>query len=189
VFFFTIGWTVGANTSSRLLDSHAETTVVRLGTWFTTPGIALAAASVYFDGPLPVIFAGLLITGTGIGLSTNAALTLLRALTPPDQIGRAASAHQFIRNQGFTLGSALGGSVVLFTVGSRLGTVEPVQRLLSGDDLSVSGEVAEAVASGYANTLLVALALSTLAAIPIRLLRRHLADARALADDERDSAR
>jgi MFS family permease len=182
VFFFTIGWTIGANTSSRLLDSRAESTVMRSGTFFTTPGLALAAVAVTFDWPLAVIFVGLMSAGVGIGLSTNAALTLLRALTPADQIGRAGSAHQFIRNQGFTLGSALGGSVLLFTVGARLGTIEPVQRLLSGDDLAVSDRVAGAVSGGYATTLFVAVSISALAAIPIRVLRRHLTEARSAAD-------
>ncbi|MGF1667665.1 MAG: MFS transporter [Acidimicrobiia bacterium] len=188
VFFFTIGWTVGANVSSRLLDRRAESAVMRTGTWFTSSGLTLTAVTVLLDGPLPVIFAGLLFAGVGIGLATNAGLTLLRAVTPPEQIGRAASAHQFIRNQGFTLGSALGGSVLLFTVGARLGTVEPVQRLLSGDDLSASSDVSQAVASGYATTLMMAAALSMLAFIPISLLRRHLAEARAEADRRRRDA-
>jgi MFS family permease len=182
VFFFTIGWTIGANTSSRLLDRHAESTVMRTGTFFTSPGLALTAVAVTFDWPLAIIFVGLMSAGLGIGLSTNAALTLLRALTPADQIGRAGSAHQVIRNQGFTLGSALGGSILLFVVGARLGTIEPVQRLLSGDDLTVSGEVASAVSGGYATTLFVAVVISALATIPIRVLRSHLSEQRAAAD-------
>jgi MFS family permease len=188
VFFFTIGWTVGANVSSRLLDRRAESTVMRIGTWFTSSGLTLTAVTVLLDGPLPVIFAGLLSAGVGIGLATNAGLTLLRAVTPAEQIGRAASAHQFIRNQGFTLGSALGGSVLLFTVGARLGTVEPVQRLLSGDDLTASSDVSQAVAGGYATTLMMAAGLSILAFIPISLLRRHLAEARTEADKRRSGA-
>lgn len=182
VFFFTVGWTIGANVSSRLLDRRAESSVMQLGTWFTAPGLVLTAVMVQLDGPLPLVFAGLMSAGLGIGLATNAGLTLLRAVTPAEQIGRAASAHQFIRNQGFTLGSALGGSVLLFSVGSRLGTVEPVQRLLSGDDLSVSGEVSRAVAGGYRNTLVVAVVIAVLSAVPIRVLRNHLAEARAAAD-------
>lgn len=187
VFFFTIGWTIGANVSSRLLDRRAETTVMRLGIFFTTPGLALTAVAAWFELPLPVMFAGLMAGGLGIGLSTNAGLTLLRALTPADQIGRAASAHQFTRNQGFTLGSALGGSVLLFVVGSKLGTIEPVQRLLSGDDLTVGSDVSQAVSVAYATTVSVAVAISLLAVIPIAMLRRHLATARAEADRRRAS--
>jgi len=185
VFFFTIGWTIGANASSRLLDTRAESTVMRLGTRFTIPGLAIAAAAARLDLVLPFLLAGLWAAGFGIGLSTNAGLTLLRAVTPPGQIGRASSAHQFIRNQGFTLGSALGGSVLLFSVGRTLGTVEPVQRLLAGDDLSVSEGVADAVKNGYTWTLVVAAVLSLGALIPIQILRRHLAAARADADASR----
>lgn len=188
VFFFTIGWTVGANTSSRMLDRMAESTVMRVGVLTTAPGLALATASVVIDAPLAFLFAGLLCGGIGIGLATNAALTLLRALTPPDEIGRAASAHQFIRNQGFTLGSALGGSVLLFVVGSRLGTVEPVQQLLAGQVLDGSAGIAEAVVAGYATTLSMALVIAVLALLPVASLRRYLATARAAADRDRRRA-
>jgi hypothetical protein len=135
--------------------------------------------------PLAVVFAGLLAGGLGIGMATNAALTLLRAVTPDAEIGRAASAHQFIRNQGFTLGSALGGSVLLLVVASRLGTIEPVERLLGGDTTGVGPEVADAVAAGYGTTIIVGLAISLLSIIPLRMLRSHLAASRAAADERR----
>jgi MFS family permease len=185
VFFFTIGWTLGANTSSRLLDRMAESSVIRLGAMITAPGLAVATVAVWLEAPLPFVFFGLLCGGVGIGLSTNAALTLLRSVTPEDQIGRAAAAHQFIRNQGFTLGSAMGGSVLLFVVGSRLGTVEPVQQLLAGEGPAPGPEVAGSVVAGYATTLLVGLVISLLSVIPVTSLRRHLAAARAVADESR----
>jgi MFS family permease len=187
VFFFTIGWTLGANGSSRLLDRMAESSVIRTGVFITAPGLALTAAAVRLDMPLAFVFAGLLAGGLGIGMATNAALTLLRAVTPDAEIGRAASAHQFIRNQGFTLGSALGGSVLLLVVGSRLGTVEPVERLLSGDATGVGPQVSEAVAAGYGTTVFVGLVISLFSIIPLRLLRRHLAVSRAAADERRSN--
>lgn len=185
VFFFTIGWTTGANLSSRLLDRMAETSVMRIGTWFTTPGLALASLVVWTGLHLAGLFAGLFAAGVGIGLATNAALTLLRALTPAAQIGRATSAHQFIRNQGFTLGSALGGSVLLFVIAAQLGTVEPVQQLLAGESTAVTSGVSEAVSSGYGWTLAVGVVISGLSVVPLRILRNHLAAARAEADEVR----
>ena len=189
VFFFTIGWTSGANLSSFMLNRMAETSVMRTGVAATTTGLALAAASTAMGWHLALVFAGLLLGGVGVGLSTNAGLNLVRALTPPALIGRATSAHQFIRNQGLTLGSAIGGSVLLFVVGRRLGDVAPVQRLLAGEAVDAAPDVAAAVAAGYATTLLVSLVISVLSVIPIRLLRRHLADARAAADSTRTNLR
>jgi hypothetical protein len=134
---------------------------------------------------LGLVLAALLLAGIGVGLSTNAALTLLRAVTPPAQIGRAASAHQFIRNQGFTVGSALGGSVMLFVVAAQIGAVEPVQRLLAGEDPALTVGVAEAVAAGYAASMIVATVIAAMAVFPVLSLRRHLAPARAAADEAR----
>jgi MFS family permease len=178
VFFFIIGWTIGANLSSRLLDRLAESTVMVIGSCCTIPGLAVAAVTVVADGPLAVVLGGLLVAGMGLGLSTNAALTLLRATTPASQIGRAAAAHQFMRSQGFTLGSAMGGAVLLLVVGGRLGSVEPVRRLLAGEAGGVGDTISVAVRSGYSATLVMSSVVAVLAIVPIVTLRRHLAPAR-----------
>jgi MFS family permease len=180
VFFFVVGWTLGANVSSRLLDRIADSSVMIIGMVVTVPGLLLCAGSAWWTWPLPVVFVGMGMAGGGIGMATNAALTLLRVTTPPESIGRVTSAHQFMRNQGFTLGSALGGAILLLVIGRRLESVDAVQQLLAGtgdlDPALVSGAVRDA----YAWTALVAAAISATAAIPMRSLRRHLAPARAI---------
>jgi MFS family permease len=189
VLFFTLGWSTGANVASRLMDRMSETTVMLLGVTSTVTGLALSAVAVGLTWPLPGLFSGLSLAGLGIGLSTNAALSLLRVATPSNQIGRATAAHQFMRNQGFTLGSALGGAVLLLVVSNSLGSVEPVQELLagggegaggagSGSAADVSASVAEAVQSGYGTTVIVSLVIAALAFVPMRHLRRIYADAR-----------
>ncbi len=178
VFFFVVGWTLGANVSSRLLDRISDSAVMMIGVVTTIPGLIVATAAAWWSWSFPVLFAGLLLAGAGIGLATNAGLTLLRAVTPPSTIGRATAAHQFIRNQGFTLGSALGGAVLLFVIGRRLGSVVAVQELLAGQTADADGATAAAVRSGYAWTAAVSVVLATTAILPTRALRLHLAPAR-----------
>lgn len=180
VFYFTIGWTLGSLASSRLQDRLAETTVILLGLGSTGPGLVLALIAAWLVWPLPVLYLGLMGAGLGVGLSTNAGLTLLRAMTPAEQIGRAISAHQFIRNQGFTIGAALGGAVMLLLVSARLGELESVRRLLAGETITAAAPAAAAVRDGYTATLAVATVLSVAALFPMVQLRRHLAPARAV---------
>ena len=179
VLWLTVGWTTGANVSSRMLDRMADTSVMFAGAVAAVLGLGIAAPATLGNWPLPYVFAGLFVLGGGVGLSTNSALSLVRASTPPNRMGRATAAYQFMRNQGLTLGAATGGAVILFVVASRLGSVEPVQRLLAGEDIGITTEVAEAVQAGYAVAILVSLCLALLAFIPLVLLRRMLAPARA----------
>ena len=180
VFFFVIGWTVGANLSSRLLDRFAETSVMALGTGLTIPGLVVVMLGARFTWPLAIILGALFVAGSGIGNATNAGLTLLRAMTADGAIGRASSAHQFIRNLGFTFGSALGGAVLLVTIGGALGGIDEVESLLAGTSQPGGADVAAAVASGYSAVALAATFGAVLALIPLFALRRHLADARAV---------
>ncbi len=185
VLFFTIGWTVGANGSSRLLDRMAESSVMRLGFLTTIPSLALVAWSATAGAALPIVFALLFIGGVGIGSSTNAGLTLLRSLSPPDEIGRVVSAHQFYRNLGFALGTAVGGAVILFVVAAAVGDVEIVRDLLAGEATVASSEVSAAIVDGFATAAAVGTVLSLGGVIPLAMLRRHLAPARATRDASR----
>ena len=177
VLFFTIGWTLGANTSSMVMNRTSPATVMSVGLAAGIVGTAIVVAGVATTGPLAVAFAGLLILGVGIGLSTNASLVILRAETPPAQIGRATAANQFARSQGFTLGAAAGGAILLFVVDRRLGSVDPIRTLLAGEELDsgvfTEAAVAEAVRAGFSAATITSLVIM-LAAIPaMRSLQRH----------------
>lgn len=177
VFFFVLGWTSGSNVSSRMLDRMPETSVMGIGLALTVPGLAMLAALIGADVALGWILAAMVVTALGVGLSTNAGLTLLRAVSDPAEIGRSSAAHQFFRNLGFTLGSALGGAIVLAVVARLVGDVEGVRQVLDAGgaaDPAVSG----AIRRGYAVAALVAFAVSGSAVIPFVSLRRHLAAAR-----------
>jgi hypothetical protein len=133
------------------------------------------AAAAIADASLIGVFIGLAGMGIGVGLTTNAGLTLLRRSTEPRLIGRAGAAHQFMRGQGFTVASAGGGAILLLVVSRRLGSTEPVQKLLAGEEIALSGDIAAAVREGFAVVGLVSAVVMIGAVWPQWALHRHLA--------------
>ncbi len=180
VLFFTVGWTAGANLSSRLLDRMAETSVMGAGFAFTIPSLVVLAILGNAGAALWSMFVVLFTAGVGVGISTNAGLTLLRALSSSDEIGRATSAHQFYRNLGFTLGAGIGGAVILLVVGRVVGDVEAVRDLLAGNASAASTDAARAISDGFTATAAVGSGIALTALVPFIALRRHLAPARAI---------
>lgn len=183
VFFFVIGWTLGANLSSRLLDRIADTSVIVIGFTATVSGLVAVVVASALRWPLALLFAVMLVAGSGIGMATNAGLTLLRSVTVAEQAGRATSAHQFYRNLGFAVGAAVGGAVMLFVVGREVADLEVVRELLAGS--GAASVAADAIQDGFTGAAIAALALALSAGIPLLALRRHLAPARAAANADR----
>jgi MFS family permease len=175
----TVGWTVGAILSSRLADRHSESWIVTLGFMVGVPSLAAAWAVITAGLSIYVAFGVFFISGMGVGMSTNAALTLLRAVTRSDQVGRVVSAHLFARNQGFTFGSAIGGAVLLLVVSLQLGDVELVRELIASPQGGGPEGAAAAVRSGFATTVAVGLGLTALGWLAAARMRRSLAVARA----------
>jgi MFS family permease len=185
VLYFTVGWTLGANVAGRLVDRRPETSLTLSGFFVTVPALIGIWAAASMDAPLWVIFALLVVAGSGVGAATNAALTLLRAATPDHQLGRATAAHQFARSQGFAIGPALGGSLILLVVTQRVGSVEEVQSLLSGAVDATAGQTSGAIGDGFAFAALVGAVLAALGIGPIIGLRRSLSEQRASRRAER----
>ncbi len=180
VLFFSLGWTAGANISSRLLDRWSESAVAVLGFCFTVPGLAGLALIASSDVSLVVIFALLCLSGLGIGFTTNAALTLLRAVTASATIGRVTSAHQFARSQGIAAGAAMGGAVMLLVVQRRIGDVEAVRQVLAGDSTGdLGGEIPEAVQAGFATASATGAVAAVIGGLMMMRMRSHLSAARA----------
>jgi len=123
-------------------------------------------------------FAAFFGMGIGVGMATNAALTLMRDVTDTPKIGRVASAHLFARNQGFTLGSAIGGAVLLLVVALQLGDPELVRDLIASPEGGGPVGAAEAVRSGFAAAIAVGLGISVVGIIASTRLRRALAEIR-----------
>ncbi len=168
VLFFTVGWTAGANLSSRLLDSRSELKVIRFGFGTTIPSLVATALAAMLALALPVLFAALFGVGVGIGLATNAALTLLRDVSEPQEMGRSTAAHQFFRNQGFAFGSAIGGAALFATVAKTVGDPELVRDVLSGDSAPVGGPVSSAVIDGFALATWIGAVIAALGLLALR---------------------
>lgn len=174
----TVGWTVGAVISSRMADHHSESWIVLLGFIVGMPSLALAWLAITLNVPILVSFAVFFTAGIGVGMSTNAALTLLRAVTGSAQMGRVVSAHLFARNQGFTFGSAIGGAVLLLVVTLQLGDVELVRELIASPQGGGPPGAAAAVRSGFAVTVAVGFGLTVLGWLSALGMRRFLTEAR-----------
>lgn len=174
----TVGWTVGAVVSSRLADRHSESWIVLLGFLVGMPSLASAWLAVTANVSIYATFAVFFTSGVGVGMSTNAALTLLRAVTRTAQVGRVVSAHLFARNQGFTFGSAIGGAVLLLVVGMRLGDVELVRELIASPRGGGPAGAAAAVRSGFAVTVAAGFGLTVLGWLAALRMRSSLTEAR-----------
>ncbi len=173
----TVGWTVGATIGSRMADRHSESWVILVGFAINVPALAAAWLVVHAGLGLWLAFLAFCTAGVGVGMSTNAALTLLRAVTDSSKMGRVGSAHLFARNQGFTFGAAVGGAVLLFVVTARLGDPEMVRELIASSSGS-NPDAAQAVQAGFAASIAVGVGLSTLGWISSLRLRRALAERR-----------
>lgn len=174
----TVGWTIGAVASSRLADRHSESWIVLGGFLVGVPSLALVWMAVTLEVPILATFVVFFSAGCGVGMATNAALTLLRAVTDSARIGRVISAHLFSRNQGFTFGSAIGGAVLLLVVTLQLGDVELVRDLIASPEGGGPPGAAEAVRLGFATAVAVGLGLTMLGWLAALRMRRSLTAAR-----------
>jgi len=174
----TVGWTVGANLASRMADHYSESWIMVVGFMINIPALALAWYLVTVNTTLMLVFFVFFAAGLGVGMSTNAALTLLRAVTDDSKMGRVGSAHLFARNQGFTFGAAIGGAVLLFVVTNQLGDVEVVRELISASEGVAPVGAAESVQAGFGASVAVGLVLSALGLVSVIGMRRSLTAAR-----------
>lgn len=174
----TVGWTLGANISSRMADRHSESWIIVLGIGVNIPALAAILALVLANASIVPFFVALALAGVGVGMSTNAALTLLRAVTDPSRMGRVGAAHLFMRNQGFTFGAAIGGAVMLFVISLQIGDVELVRELIAASSETPPPGAAVAVRDGFATSVGVGLACSAVGFLAALGLRSYLRDER-----------
>jgi MFS family permease len=174
----TVGWTIGAVISSRMADRHSESWIVLVGFMVNVPAMATAWWLVSAGLPLSASFAVFFVAGIGVGMTTNAALTLLGAVTASSSMGRVSSAYLFARNQGFTFGAAIGGAVLLLVVTNQLGDVELVRDLISSPSGQAPPGAAAAVRDGFATNIAVGLGLTIMGGLAALRMRRSLAEAR-----------
>lgn len=149
-----------------------------LGFMVCIPSMALALVFTLAGVGIYVAFLSFFSAGIGVGMATNAALTLLRSVARDNEVGRVSAAHLFARNQGFTFGSAVGGAVLLFVVTMMLGDVELVRELVASPEGGGPAGAAEAVRSGFAASVGVGLILVIFGLISALPMRRSLAAVR-----------
>lgn len=171
--FMVLGWTTGANLSSRFVDRFAPILITRAAACLVPVGLAVAAGSTWFNLPLPLLFAAMVLTGLGLGGATNASLTVLRAVVSDGQLGRATSAHQFVRNLGFLVGNAVFGALLLLIVGQLTGDLEQLRAALDHSAPRVlTAGVPEAIQRAFATATGVAACASALASVPLWAVAR-----------------
>ena len=157
VAFLALGWTSGSQIVSRMLDRIRNTTAMVSGFAITIPAITGGVLFYSDHAPIGLVFLLSYCQGLGIGAVTNATLSLLQRTATANEMGRASAAHQFLRNLGGTLGTAVAGGVLFFVVDRRIGGIDLVRDLLAGDDVELAKPTQQAIASGFRAAAVVAL--------------------------------
>ncbi len=174
VLFFVLGWTTGANISSRLMDRLPTRQVILLGASLVPITLFGIGTAVLLNAPLIAIFALLPFAGMGCGMAGNSAVTWVRSLVRDEELGRATAAHQFIRNLGFAVGNALVGAVLLFVVGRQTGDVDQIRGIGAegAGAVEVSSEVASAIGLGFGFGVLAAATVASVGLLTLWRLHR-----------------
>lgn len=165
IAFLALGWTAGSFIASRLLDHIHNSDAMVLSFAFVLPPLAIGVVLYSTHTPLIAVFALSLMQGIGIGIGTNATISLLQRTAEANEMGRASSAHQFMRHLGFTFGAGAAGAVLLGVVASRVGSVEPLRRLLDKQQTAVSEATRLAIAAGVRGIALLALLVSAMGCV------------------------
>lgn len=148
VVFLTVGWTIASIVFARALVNWREADVVMLGAAMLLPSLAAAGAAIALEAPLWVLFGAFFVIGLSIGFVSTAGLTLIQSASDEREMGRVNAAHQFLRTLSITYGVALGGAVLLYVVARRVGDVELIRKVLSGEEVAVAAATGDAVQDG-----------------------------------------
>ena len=150
LLYVTGGWTTGSLIYSRLLTKRRESDSVLLGSLTIIPATAGAGLSIALDWPLIVLFLSLGLVGISVGMSTTAGLTLIQASSAPEEMGRVTAAHQFVRQLSITYGVALAGAILFLVVDLRVGDIDSVRDVISGEEIALGTETRDAIGEGLA---------------------------------------
>lgn len=174
VLFMVFGWSGAAWVASKLLERMEPPPVIVRGSLAITAGCVAAALAAGFELPVAVLLPCFLAVGGGIGLMTTSGLALLQSRAGADEMGRASSAHQFLRSLGFAYGAAVAGLVLFLVVGRRIDDVESIRKLLGdGDTAGLSGEAVAALQVGYTWCLVVMALVASGTIVSARRLSRE----------------
>ncbi len=173
VAFLTLGWTTASLAMSRLLDRYSETPTALVGFGLLIPAIGVGLAVYDANTPIAVVLAVAFVLGLGVGTLAMSLLNLLYVVAEPTEVGRATAAHQYLRGLFQTYAAAMVGTIMLLVVSDRLGDVEAVRELLTGEVTSGDAATRDAVAAGFRLGHAVPLVLSVIGLVAgLRLWRR-----------------
>ncbi|HEY4773377.1 MAG TPA: MDR family MFS transporter [Xanthobacteraceae bacterium] len=161
----TIAWTVGSVTAARVM---AYTSFARAGAAGGAVLIVGCAILVLADrsSGLSWVASGATIVGLGMGLCNTTFLVACQSEVGWGDRGGAVSSNIFLRSIGMSLGAALGGALVNFSIARHApGAGDAVRQILTpetraGLDMQVLTQVSEAIAQGLNQVYVVAGALA-----------------------------
>ena len=165
----TLGWSTASWVSGKLQQHVRAQTVTLIGSGFMAVGAVAVASAVAVGAAIPLVLAAAACVGWGIGTITTSGLALLQGRAATAEMGRASSAHQFLRSLGFAYGAAVAGLVLFWVVERRTGDAELVRSLLGDIGTAVDVTVADALAEGYTWSL-VAMAVLSVMTVPAALV-------------------
>jgi MFS family permease len=128
-----LGWPVGATLAARAFPRYGLRRIMRIGCICIPAG---AVPFVFLTPGAPPVLAGLgsLMMGFGMGLLSTTALVLIQEIVDWSQRGSATASNLFARNLGSTLGAAVLGAVLNYSLAHAPGvgiiTSEDLRRLL-----------------------------------------------------------
>lgn len=171
--FLAVGWTAGSVVYSRAFVRFRSAAVMLGGTLLLSVACVAAGVAIARDLPLPVVFTTYVGVGLGIGTVSTSALNWLQASSPPAEMGRVSSAHQFLRQLAITYGVAIGGAVLLLVVARRVDDVDVVRDALAGEDVELGAGAGAAIGAGLAAVAALSAAIAAVGAMVAALVLRR----------------
>jgi MFS family permease len=171
--FLAVGWTMGSVLYSRLFVNVRPPVLMVWGTSLLATACLVTAIAVSRDWHLGAVLATYAFVGLGIGTVSTSSLNWLQASTDPVEMGRANSAHQFLRQLAITYGVAVGGAVLLFVVAGRIDDVDVVRDALAGEDVELGAEAGSAIGAGLAAVAVMSAALAAFGALVAAMVLRR----------------
>ncbi len=113
----SLTWTSASLLAGRLVTRHGFQRLVRLGGVAVALGGLGQAAGAWFDS-VPVLIAGLVAYGGGMGFCISSFTVSVQEAAPADQRGIATALAQFARSIGGTVGVAVLGAVLAAGLGT-----------------------------------------------------------------------
>lgn len=150
LIYVTAGWSTGSVIYSRGMSHRSESDSILVGYCLIISAMALAGTAIALNWPLAALFGALALVGVSVGLISTAGLALLQASSERAEMGRVNAAHQFFRQLCVTYGVAVAGAILLFVVDVRVGDIDAVRDVISGEDVTLGEQTRDAIGAGLA---------------------------------------